>query len=128
MLCFFVSGISCYLLFYKKTNGPIEQLYNASVEIGRGQFNLQLNISTHDEWETLGDAFNSMVHSIQQLMEESVEKERILKQMEINRLMLQINPHFIYNTLNSIVYMAQMEGNGHIVNFTNAFISYFKIL
>ena len=43
--------------------------------------------------------------------------------MQTENLMLQINPHFIYNTMNSIVYMARMDGNQQIADFTNAFIS-----
>ena len=64
-----------------------------------------------------------MVQDLQNLLEESVEHEKNIREMEINRLMLQINPHFIYNTLNSIVYMAQMKGDTDIVKFANAFIS-----
>lgn len=45
------------------------------------------------------------------------------RRMQIENLLLQINPHFIYNTLNSIVYMARMEGNRQIADFTGAFIA-----
>jgi len=64
-----------------------------------------------------------MVIDINVLMKESVEHQKNIQKMQTENLMLQINPHFIYNTMNSIVYMAKMSGNPDIADFTNAFIS-----
>lgn len=102
---------------------PLEQLHTAAVQVGKGDFEIAVDIRTNDELMVLGEAFNTMVADIKRRMEESIQYEKTTKEMEINRLMLQINPHFIYNTLNSIVYMAQIEGNKEIVKFSNAFIS-----
>ena len=99
------------------------QLHAAAEKVRTGDFAVEVDIHTNDELEILGDSFNSMVQDLQNLLEESVEHEKNIREMEINRLMLQINPHFIYNTLNSIVYMAQMKGDTDIVKFANAFIS-----
>ena len=82
-----------------------------------------MDIHTQDEVEDLADAFNRMVVDIHDLMDTSVEHEKKIQQMQTENLLLQINPHFIYNTMNSIVYMARMSGNTQIADFTNAFIS-----
>ena len=82
-----------------------------------------MDIKSDDEFMLLGDTFNEMVVNIRQLLEESVAYERREKENEINRLMLQINPHFIYNTLNCIVYMDKLKKNEDIITYTNAFIS-----
>ena len=71
----------------------------------------------------MAKAFNKMVVNIQCLMHKSVEHEKQARRMQIENLLLQINPHFIYNTLNSIVYMAKMDGNRQIADFTGAFIA-----
>ena len=102
---------------------PVEQLTEAAVELGNGNFDVVVDIHTKDEIEMLAEVFNHMVGDIQQLLEKSVESEKITRKMQIDNLMLQINPHFIYNTLNSIIYMASEEGNEKIIEFTNAFIS-----
>ena len=107
----------------RSITNPIKHLHDAATEIGKGNFDVHLQVNTQDELEELGNTMNTMVQNLQTLMLETVEYERITKEMEINRLMLQINPHFIYNTLNSIVYMAQMDHNQKIVQFANAFIS-----
>ncbi len=123
-VCIFV-GFVLNLVMRKRIQSitnPIKCLHNAATEIGKGNFDVNLQIDTQDELEELGNTLNAMVKNLKILMDETVEYERITKEMEINRLMLQINPHFIYNTLNSIVYMAQIDNNPRIVQFANAFI------
>lgn len=102
---------------------PINQLSDAAMEVGNGNFSVHVDIQTHDELQLLAGVFNNMVMNIQSLMHQSVEHEKNVRLMQIENLMLQINPHFIYNTLNSIVYMARIEGNRQIADFTNSFIS-----
>ena len=109
--------------FIRRVVNPINQLSKTAVEVGNGNFDVSVDIRTNDELEDLADMFNIMVLDIKKLMEESVEHEKVSRKMQIDQLMLQINPHFIYNTLNSIVYMARMNGNREIADFANAFIS-----
>jgi two-component system sensor histidine kinase YesM len=109
--------------FIRRIVNPINQLSEAAAEVGKGNFDVSVSVKTNDELEMLSDVFNRMVIDIQEFMHESVEHEKILRRMQIENLMLQINPHFIYNTMNSIVYMARMSGNSQIADFANAFIS-----
>lgn len=120
-----VAGMLLYILSraIKTIVTPVNCLSAAAEEFGRGDFDVRVNIQTDDELEMLADVFNKMVLDMREYMQQSVEHERILRQMQIENLMLQINPHFIYNTMNSIVYMARMNGNNQIADFANAFIS-----
>lgn len=106
-----------------RLTGPIEQLHRAAVKVQKGDYSCHVNINTGDELEILGNTFNELVDSIHSNIEKAVVYEKEKKEMEVDRLLLQINPHFIYNTLNSIVYMAQIKGDSDIVEYTNAFIS-----
>ena len=115
--------ICILFVIIKNITKPIDRLHEAALLVGDGNLNVSVDIQTNDELSVLGDAFNTMIADIQKMLKESVEYEKTTKEMEINRLMLQINPHFIYNTLNSIVYMARIGGNEDIVHFSNAFIS-----
>ena len=110
----------------RRVTDPINALSQASGAVGRGDFSVKVDIRTDDEVEDLAKAFNRMVVNINDLMNASVEHEKKIQQMQMENLLLQINPHFIYNTMNSIVYMARMSGNKEIADFTNAFISFLQ--
>ncbi len=102
---------------------PVERLTAAVEEVGAGNFDVAVEIHTNDELEVLADVFNRMVGDIQELLEKAVEHEKMKRKMQIDNLMLRINPHFVYNTLNSIIYMASESGDDRIIRFTSAFIS-----
>ena len=102
---------------------PMVALTEAASMVGQGNLDFHLDIQSGDEFGFLGDTFNDMTASIRDLLDQSVAYEKQNKENEINRLMLQINPHFIYNTLNSIVYLARTKRNDDIIRYTNAFIS-----
>ena len=107
----------------RRVTDPVNELSEAVATLGQGDFSVSVDIHTQDEVEDLAKAFNRMVVDMRNLMDTSVEHEKKIHQMETENLLLQINPHFIYNTMNSIVYMARMEGNNQLADFTNAFIS-----
>lgn len=126
LLIFLAASSLLFLFLYgyiHTITKPIEILHEAALEVGKGDLDVEVNITTSDELAVLGRTFNQMISDIKRRMEESIAYEKATKDLEIDRLMRQINPHFIYNTLNSIVYLAQIQGNKDIVKFSNAFIS-----
>ncbi len=124
LFIFIIGGLVITLnIVIRKFVKPIHKLSETAEEVGRGNFDVRVDICTDDELEMLSEVFNRMIVDIQKFMNDSVEHEKILRKMQIENLMLQINPHFIYNTMNSIVYMARMNGNTRIADFANAFIS-----
>lgn len=120
-----LTALISFVLFHnvRKVVEPINRLSLAAEQIGEGKFEVSVDVNTGDEVEILASAFNKMVLDVQHYTEMSVEHEKIMRRSQVDQLLLQINPHFIYNTLNSIVYMARLEGNQDIVKFVNAFIS-----
>lgn len=124
LFAFIIGGLIIILnIVIRNFVKPIHKLSETAKEVGKGNFEVSAHIQTDDELEMLSDVFDKMIVDIQKFMNESVEREKILRNMQIENLMLQINPHFIYNTMNSIVYMARMNGNTQIADFANAFIS-----
>lgn len=102
---------------------PLHKLSAASKCIGEGNLDTRVEINTTDEIQELGDTINTMAENLQRYIKKSIAYEKDMVNMEIDRLMLQINPHFIYNTLSTISYMAEEEGNDRIARFSNAFIA-----
>lgn len=119
-VCIILAGVLLSVILHILK--PIEVLKEASRTVGEGNLQTPMEIHTGDEFEELGAAFTQMEINLQAYMDRIVEYEKVKKDMEIDKLVLQINPHFIYNTLNTISFMAEEADCPQIERFTNAFI------
>ncbi|MCM3700193.1 sensor histidine kinase [Paenibacillus macerans] len=94
--------------------GPIRRLVATAKQISKGRMDTKAPESDrNDEISILCRAFNGMIDNIHHLMAENInnlEKDRLVKELELKTLQSQINPHFLFNTLNSISKLAYIEG------------------
>ncbi|RTR27575.1 HAMP domain-containing protein [Robertmurraya yapensis] len=108
-----ILGAFMAIRFAQGINKPIQILSKEAKEVSLGNFHTEpINIKTNDELKLLGDSFNKMKFSIRELIEEMKEKseqERLMKELELKHLQNQINPHFLFNTLNTVSKMAYLE-------------------
>ncbi|WP_198543804.1 cache domain-containing sensor histidine kinase [Petroclostridium xylanilyticum] len=104
--------ISGFLSFYLSGNftRPIQILVRQVNEIAKGNFNYSITLNSSNEISELGKSITKMATDIQNLIHQSLRKEKEKREVEIKMLQNQINPHFLYNTLNSIKWMAAMQG------------------
>lgn len=93
---------------------PIDQLRGLMKEIKHENFDIQADENRQDEFGQLARSFNSMAARIKQLIEEDYKSKILIQEAEYKFLRAQINPHFLYNTLDSISWMAAMDGNKDI--------------
>ncbi|MBQ8619702.1 MAG: histidine kinase [Clostridia bacterium] len=93
---------------------PVIHVTKAMKEVGEGNLTINLPLSRQEETRSLIIGFNSMVNHIRHLVEQVSLEERRKKDMEIYALKAQVSPHFLYNTLNSIRYLARTGRNGDV--------------
>lgn len=116
LLVITVAALSILLALWlsKSITEPIRRLVATAKQISKGRMDMKAPESdSHDEISILCRAFNGMIDNIQRLMAEnmdSLEKDRLVKELELKTLQSQINPHFLFNTLNSISKLAYIEG------------------
>ncbi len=107
------------VLFSNKLTKPITELRNSMKEVEKGNFNeIQLTERGDSEIAMLYKSFNAMTDEIQNLMEDKSRSQKEKYKLELRALQAQINPHFLYNTLDSIVWMAEGAGNREVVIMT----------
>ena len=94
------------LLFHDFTN-PVYQLLDTMQEFGKGNYEVKAAENGIGELKTLSAHFNIMAEKLQNQMDEIRRNEREKRKMEKKLLQSQINPHFLYNTLDSIIWMIQ---------------------
>ncbi|MFP4977785.1 sensor histidine kinase [Paenibacillus sp. CN-4] len=104
-LCFLLAVIGV-ILFSRSITQPLKRLIRQMNKIGHGNFDIQLDSDYTNEIGQLNERFLNMSDKIHELMEESEREQKQLREMELKALQSQINPHFLYNTLDAINWMA----------------------
>lgn len=113
--------------FSKHLTKPIKQISCAMTNFNGSDFSNTLNIQTNTELDTIGESYNRMILNIEQLMEEIKNQERELRTSELNSLIYQINPHFLYNTLDTIYMLARINKEETTMKMIQALSKFLKV-
>ncbi|CQR57474.1 sensor histidine kinase [Paenibacillus riograndensis] len=105
LICFILAVIAV-IYFSRSITQPLKRLIRQMNKIGHGNFDIQLDSDYTNEIGQLNERFRIMSVKIHDLMEESEREQNQLREMELRALQSQINPHFLYNTLDAINWMA----------------------
>ena len=98
---------------------PIQKLRNSMERVQEGDFKAaDIVIPAENEIGSLTTSFNVMTHKIEDLMAQNVHEQELKRKSELKALQSQINPHFLYNTLDSIIWMAEGKKNEDVVVMT----------
>lgn len=115
------------LLFAIKSTGPMIRMMKLMKKAEGGNLDVRININRKDEIGQLGKSFNNMISEMKTLINKLVEEERQKKEIELEALHAQINPHFLYNTLNSIKWMAKIQGAKSVSSAITALVKLLRI-
>lgn len=119
-------GLILSVLFSRQLGAPIKRLTGRLKQISHGDFSRDISIETDDEIGMIGKQINHMSGHISELLDTRVQSEKEKKDLEIKMLQAQINPHFLYNTLDSIKWIATIQKNSGIVQVVTALSSLLK--
>ncbi|MFD0679623.1 MULTISPECIES: sensor histidine kinase [unclassified Paenibacillus] len=121
----FVLLISAFMS--AKISQPIKRLEKSMRKVEQGEFDIHTAVRGDDEVGRLSRRFNFMVARIRQLMEQSVHEQEAKRKSELEVLQSQINPHFLYNTLNSVVRMAGSGKSEDVITMITSLSKFFRI-
>ncbi|MBU3114839.1 cache domain-containing sensor histidine kinase [Clostridium lacusfryxellense] len=122
---FIICGIS--ILISARISMPIKKLEKIMRKVEQGELNIYADVEGEKEVRQLSKTFNLMIYKIRQLMEQIIEEQEEKRKSELKALQAQINPHFLYNTLDSIVWMAENDENDGVVQMVTALANFFRI-
>lgn len=105
---------------------PVKQLEALSVRVGEGDLSVRADIHTGDEFEVLAESYNHMLDQLNQIIERACNAEGMRIDAEYRALQSQINPHFLYNALETINSLAQINGQHEISQMICALADMFR--
>lgn len=106
---------------------PIRILKKQMLAAEKGDLEATVKIEGNDEFSELGKSFNEMIKKIKQLVENNNKEHEKLKKAEFNIMQAQINPHFLYNSLDAIIWMAESGDKDKIIDIVTALSGFFRI-
>lgn len=99
---------------------PLKKLSDAMEEAGQGNLDVNCVVESGDEIGALSRTFNQMLADMKRLINSEYEQKVLRQNAEMKSLQMQINPHFLYNTLDTINWMARAGGLDDVGDMTSA--------
>lgn len=107
---------------------PVRILYDAMQKVSCGDFGVRANIRSGDEIEVLANGFNDMTENMQSMIGKIKEDEQKMRRMDLRLLQEQINPHFLYNTLDTIVWLIEGGNEDEAVEMVVTLSNFFRLV
>lgn len=113
---------------YDRMLSPLNEVGEAADKIAGGDFSARVHIDTEDEIAALGDRVNAMASHLEQNVAQIREDERKMRNAELRLLQEQINPHFFYNTMDTIVWLIEAGKSEEAEDMLVSLSNYFRLV
>lgn len=122
-----VLAVILSIYFSRRFTKPIQVIKEAMTEFDGNNFDRTIDLHTNTELDEIGHSYNKMLDNIQRLLDEIKDQERELRRTELNMLISQINPHFLYNTLDTIYMLARINKEETTMRMIQALSKYLRL-
>lgn len=131
LLIFFLAAVVFAFIVRRTLSNNIQhaisKVEDFSNQIAAGQLDRRITSPSIQEFEHLTGNLNIMATKIQQLIDANIREQKNLQKAQMQALQAQITPHFLYNTLDTIIWLAEVGQTKQVVELTKAFSNFFRI-
>lgn len=122
----FILSVVFSILCTSTVTAPIQRLVDKMKSTSAGKLDISVSYSSNDELAVLYNQFNLMMQKIQTLLNDIYEEQNAKQKMEVQLLQSQINPHFLYNTLNTIKSLIELDMKETAVKAVSAMSTFYR--
>lgn len=122
----FILSVVFSILCTSTVTAPIQRLLDKMKSASAGKLDISVSYSSNDELAVLYNQFNLMMQKIQTLLNDIYEEQNAKQKMEVQLLQSQINPHFLYNTLNTIKSLIELDMKETAVKAVSAMSTFYR--
>ena len=120
-------SINGYITVSKSIGKPLSDMKELSTQIAEGNLDARTKVPEVDELIPLANNMNLMAEQINLLIQKNIEEQQNIQKAEMKALQAQITPHFLYNTFDTIIWLAEEEKTDEVVKITKAFSEFLRI-
>ena len=122
-----IISINSFITVSAAIQKPISDMEKLSTKVSNGDLTARIDIPHVNELNTLAENLNTMAGQIDLLIQKNMEEQKNFQKAEMKALQAQITPHFLYNTFDTIVWLAEEDHTEEVVRITKAFSDFLRI-